>query len=293
MHLPRRCAAFTLLLTIGVGGCDAEPEELSEANSAQLEGSGSGGSTDDSRFTQALNAVRATSGAGVTVTFDDCAETVGVGLGLRSEVRSRVPARYILAGDPAAPVTPTAIRAMRCERVNVNGFDVGTHEIAQIGAMIVSPDGTGALNNYQFWYYTDSFVLALAMNVIGIPAQYRLGLQFNHTSCGAGVPCPVSVTSGPYAQPAFNLTGTAVEGDVVQTLAASSNWWYDGSNGTVKMTATGPNGVVSVRYGGGDFTVTTPTGSALASTFGTSTIRFPVMQRFNTSPSNIVTMTRQ
>lgn len=281
--------SLSIVLVLAATGCAAEPEESAEASAESLV-SGDG-STDDSSFVKSAEELRAA--FGVDVTFKDCIETVGIGLAPTAEVRPRVPARYALASAPGAPVTPAAIRTAKCKKVNVNGLDVGAHEIAQVGALIASPDGTGNVNNYQLWYYTDSFVLALAMNLLGVPAQFRPGLRYAFNACGAGVSCPIAVTTGPFGQPPFKLSGTAVEGPGDQTLPFSINWFYDTPGGAVKMTSSGPDGVVVANFGGGSFTVATPAGSSLATVFGATTIAFPLSQRFNTYPLNIVTMRRQ
>jgi len=227
----------------------------------------------------------------IGVVFQDCIETVGITLAPMSAVRAHVPSNYTIQGEPFAPVAPFVVRTAHCQHVIVNGFDSGEHSLAQIGVAIVSPDGTGARNTYQLWYYTDSPNLAVAMNRNGIGVEFSGKIAYDHTSCGAGVPCPIHVEPGPNARPSWSLDGTVTEGSVAISLPATSNWWRETPSGSTKMTSSGPNGVVTGTFGSGDFVVTTPENSGLAAAVGSSTITFPILRQFVSFPLTLVTMT--
>ena len=111
------------------------------------------------------------SGGDFDVDFEDCIESIGVGLVPTTNARALTPAQYILVGE-ADPVTPIVVRTSHCEEIRVNGQGSKEGSIVQIGAVIVPPDFTGDINNYTFWYYTDHKKLAKRLQDAGVAAKY-------------------------------------------------------------------------------------------------------------------------
>jgi hypothetical protein len=108
----------------------------------------------------------------VTVSFDDCTESVGVTLAPTEQVRERVPESYVLPGD-GAPLTPLVVRTAHCDDVRIGKLGTGATNIVQIGAFMFSPDGTGDVNNYVFWYQTTNGALALLLRLfLDVDAQF-------------------------------------------------------------------------------------------------------------------------
>jgi hypothetical protein len=265
-----RASLFSVLVSALLAGCAASPEDASETTAA----------TDDAL------------GALPTVGFVDCVESIGVGLGPTAVVRPRVPASYILAGDPTQPVTPLAFRTAHCKSITVNGRNSGSHHLVQIGATIVSPDGTGDINNYQLYYYTDSRPLADALRCAGLSVQYDSELDYDYHACDPGVNCPLEVDTG-YGRPAFDLKGTVVTSGQTMQVPLVSNWWSGSGTGRIRMQSSGPDGLVTVSFGGADLTATTNSSSDLARLFGSATIGFPILQQFNTVAAGTMKVSKQ
>lgn len=203
------------------------------------------------------------------VRFDSCVESIGVGLAPTPSIQSQIPDGFIPVGAND-PVTPIVVRTARCN-LSILGHVRERRKIVQIGAVIVPPDGTGDINNYCIYYYTDDLVLALALNLSGVKAQYVPVLQYN-----VGVDGDFSVRVPIPANPRLAIRGSVVPSNV-PVGAFVANWWQSGYLGSVKMTTTVP----AIKIGGADLQLTTPSNSSLASLLGTSEVGFPILQQFN------------
>jgi hypothetical protein len=213
------------------------------------------------------------------VGFGDCVEAIGTGLGQTAVVRSMVPSKYTLVGE-LLPVTPVAIRMAHCSSISVNGQDKGPGSLAQIGPMIVTPDGTGTINNYQLWYYTDIHDLDQAFNAVGVPSQYQPGLNFGYQACGPLVACPFAFDPGD-GTPPFTVSGTVTATGVTAAAPLIVNWWHETNAGSVRMQTHGPGYVASVSFGQASITASTPADSDLARILGATTTNFEVDKEFN------------
>ena len=63
------------------------------------------------------------------------------------------------------------VRVADCRALSIDGGAPEAGIVAQLGVSIVSPDGTGDINNYTAWYYTTSKRLAVALRHLGVRAQ--------------------------------------------------------------------------------------------------------------------------
>jgi hypothetical protein len=85
--------------------------------------------------------------AALSVVFDDCTEFAGLGPLPAANIQGLVPAGYSPATFGPGVVGIVA-RADRCERIAVGGAAPERGTVSQIGVNLVSPDGTGDINNY-------------------------------------------------------------------------------------------------------------------------------------------------
>jgi hypothetical protein len=127
--------------------------------------------------------------------------------------------------------------------------------VAQVGLIIVSPDGTGtdpntAINNYTLGYVSNSPALVQALRGAGVPAVLDEGLAYTApapTAAGGSGDLFVAVApEHPAAGPRWFLHGTVnVPGFDTSFLA---NWWVAGPGGReTKMATTLP--LISFDFG--------------------------------------------
>ena len=120
-------------------------------------------------------AVTASSSFGVE--FTDCSELASITTITAAKARTVVPASFTLAGDASG--TPFVVRVAHCRAVSVDDSAPEAATVAQLGVSIVSPDGTGDINNYTAWYFTTSLRLAVKLQLLGVPAQWTPGLGYS------------------------------------------------------------------------------------------------------------------
>src|SRR5215813_294000 len=210
-----------------------------------------------------------------SVQFNDCVESIGVGLVPTENVRGLVPTSFLLAGE-GQPVTPLVVRTARCAGIAVDGDKVRPGEIVQIGAVIVPPDGTGDINNYTIWYYTSDIDLALRLRFAGVNAQFVPTIDYDYVASGNSLNVRVPLPGMPRLQ----LSGTVTPSSI-PAGSFTANWWQQTEDGKVKMTTVVPD----IRIGAANLTLTTNLHSALAQLIGGETIGFPIIQQFNTVAS--------
>ena len=180
------------------------------------------------------------------VQFSRCTEFVGVAAADAAGVRALVPARYTPIVDAAG--AKLVMRVADCQAVRVGSLPARPGRVAQIGVIIVSPDGTGtdpntAINNYTLSYATNSAALALLLRAAGVPAAIDNGLTIESTPTGSGNEFYAAVSPEvDTGSPTWFLHGT-----VVTPLLASpflANWWRYGSGRETKMATDIP----SIRF---------------------------------------------
>jgi len=100
-------------------------------------------------------------------------------------------------GDTATAFGPglagIVAQAARCERVSVDGSSAEKGTIAQIGINLVSPDGTGDINNHTVMYVTDSWRLAEQLLRFGLPVRLDLKLVYQLTPAASALELFVQV----------------------------------------------------------------------------------------------------
>jgi hypothetical protein len=211
------------------------------------------------------------------VEFTDCVESIGVALLATDQVRALVPPEFVLAGD-GGPVTPIVVRTSRCGGIAVDRKTARPGTIVQIGAVIIPPDFTGDVNNYTLWYYTSDPQLASRLNRIGVPAQHVQRIDYEHEPGDSG-PGRFHVSVPLQGRPQLRLDGFVLESDA-SAGSFAANWWVKAPAGSVKMATAVPD----IFIGAADLVLTTPAGGPLGALIGGDTLRFPILQQFNTFP---------
>jgi len=181
----------------------------------------------------ALGAAAQRPPASLTVVFDDCTEFAGLGTLPAVQIEGLVPAGYTAASFGPGTAGVVA-RVARCERVAVGGAPPERGTVAQFGVNLVSPDGTGDINNYALLYVTDSPRLADRLRRFGLPARLDPKLIYE-----------VNPPAGPALELFIQVHGAAdishfVHGSVGDPAPGSefpflANWWYQSGAGRMRM----------------------------------------------------------
>jgi hypothetical protein len=161
---------------------------------------------------------------GFTVDFSNCTEFAGEGPVSLAKAQPLVPATFTIAPAGAGNAN-IVIRATSCERVAVDGRGDQPTTLSQIGINIVSPDGTGTINNYTLVYLSNNLDLVKHFNEAGLPAKFDPGLtyQFSAPVTATG---NLYVSAGAFDLPAYFIYGpeTAPPPNTAEVFLA--NWWY-------------------------------------------------------------------
>lgn len=167
-----------------------------------------------------------------SVVFEDCTEFAGLGPLAATLVQGRVPPGYSVAtfGPGTAGVVA---RAARCERVSVDGAAAERATVSHIGINLVSPDGTGDINNYTLVYVTDSLRLAERLARFGLPVRLdpKLVYEVNPTQTALELFVQVDAIAGA----SYFLHGSVTDPAPGSEFPFLANWWYSGRAGRIRM----------------------------------------------------------
>jgi len=192
------------------------------------------------RFATLLLSLPAAFGAAqsatLTVQFSRCTEFVGVVPVDASAARALVPTAYTLVTDAAG--AKLVVRAADCEAVRMGSAPAKPGRVAQIGIMIVSPDGSASdpatgINNYTLTYASNSPALMLALRAAGVPAALDPGLAYEITPAGAGELYAAVSPEPDTASPTWFLHGQVTVPGLNSRFDA--NWWRVAGGNEVKM----------------------------------------------------------
>jgi len=211
-------------------------------------------------------------GRGFTVDFTNCSEFAGWGPVADTPLAtSLVPAKFttLLESGQATIV----IRASSCEGVSVNGSKPVPAVLSHIGIGVVSPDGSGTINNYTLVYLTNNLQLAQSFQLAGMPAIFDPTLAYEYSGAAATAGSLYVGASAPFPYqglPPYFLAGTeqAASGPVLFI----ANWWYLGHEGVIKQQTTFP----AIAFGAADITFHTSETSLVGKLIGgNSDANFP------------------
>jgi hypothetical protein len=165
----------------------------------------------------------APSDRGFAVDFANCSEFAGEGpvsLGVASPL---VPTGYSIA--VANGMANLVVRATSCANATVNGRFGQPTVLSQIGINIVSPDGTGDINNYTLIYVSNSVALVAAFREAGLPAEYdpQLSYEYSGSTTGNG---NLYVAAGAPGVARYTIYGPETAPPANSATVFLANWWY-------------------------------------------------------------------
>lgn len=199
-------------------------------------------------------------GRGFTADFTNCSEFAGWGPVANTPLAtSLVPAQFttLLESGQATIV----IRASHCDGVSVNGSNPEPTTLSHIGIGVVSPDGSGTINNYTLVYLTNNFQLAQSFNLAGMPAIFDPTLAYEYSGTAATAGSLYVGASAPKLFPYF-LSGTEEAATGPELFIA--NWWFLGPSGVIKQQTTFP----AIAFGAADVTFHTSENSLVGKLIG-------------------------
>ncbi len=245
------CAGIAAFTTLGCSMevSDEPPGELAGTETAELR-----------RF------------AAFDVSFGDCVESIGVTLASTAAVESLLSPGFIPVGV-GTPVTPLVVRTASCGSISVDGKRGRSGSMVQIGAVIVPPDGTGDINNYTLYYYSDDPKLVEALEHAGMAAtKAHVAYEVEHDGAGSSL----DVTVKARGCSSLHLGGPVTP---VSTPAGSflANWWPDTRGGPLKLSTNVPE----IAIGSATLVLDVRPEGALDELLGGTSIAFPILEQFN------------
>ncbi len=203
--------------------------------------------------------VASAEGLSFKVSFSNCEEFLGEGPVALAPAQRLLPAGYIISATPLGQA-PMVVLMTRCEAVKVDGTRAIPTTISQIGIKVVSPEGTGSLNNYTLIYVTNNPFLAEALDRVGVPASYDPTITYEYTPDGKGSG-GVLYGAVPNANvPAYFFYGPETEPSPNTQQLFIANWWHGTGDLTrVRQQTTFP----AISFGASNVTLYTSAFSAL------------------------------
>lgn len=160
------------------------------------------------------------------VQFNNCTEYVGAGFVPLAQAAPFVPATFQVAVASGQALLVT--RAAECQSVVIDNSQPERARLSQIGVSVVSPDGTGDINNYTVLYVTDSKRLAQRLERAGLPVKVDEDLVYEVNSGN------LFIDVSPAEGPAWFFNGTVTE-PPPGGFPFLANWWYESNKGRMKM----------------------------------------------------------
>lgn len=175
---------------------------------------------------------------GFTTHFSHCSEFAGEGAVNLAVAQKLVPARYAITGASSG-TAPIVVRMTQCDGIQVQGTPWLPTTISQIGINIVSPDGTGTINNYILVYVSNNPFLVRALQRAGAPAQFDPAITYQYTLGTDGVSGTLYGAAPNPGVPAYFLYGPETEPPPNSAQLFIANWWF-GAHSVVKEATTLP-----------------------------------------------------
>jgi len=229
------------------------------------------------RWALALGAVSVACGAAaqrppatLTVVFDDCTEFAGLGSLPAVQIQGLVPAGYTPASFGPG-VAGIVARAARCERISVGGGPAELGTVSQIGVNLVSPDGTGDINNYALLYVTDSLRLAERLRRFGLPARLDPRMIYEVNPAAASLELFIQVHG--VADVSHFLHGSVGDPPPGTEFPFLANWWFTSAAGRMRMSTQIP----AFSAGPADVALYTSRASELGGVLDTNRFVFPLL----------------
>lgn len=202
-----------------------------------------------------------------TVDFTNCTEFAGEGPVSLAAAAPLVPKPFTIAGASSG-VANIVVRATGCAGVSVNGGPVRPTNLSQIGINIVSPDGTGTINNYTVVYLSNNPELVEHFNAAGLPAQFDPQLTYQYPAGTTGNGNLYVAAGSPFVAPYF-IYGAETAPPPNSATVFLANWWYQphtffGGTASMRQQTNFPN----ISFGGSSVVFYTDSNSLLGKLVG-------------------------
>ena len=200
-----------------------------------------------------------------TAHLTDCSEFVGWGPIALADAKPLVPTGYTIAGA-ATGTAAIVVRVTHCASLQVHGTPPIPTNLSQIGINLVSPDGTGDINNYTLVYASNNPFLVAAFILSGLPARYDPDMSYDFTPIQSGAPSEFYASVAPAGLPAWFFHGTETPPPPDSATLFTANWW-SGPNALLKQSTTFPQ----ISFGTANVTFYTSRGSEFGTLIGGNT----------------------
>jgi hypothetical protein len=195
------------------------------------------------------------------VNFMNCTEFAGEGYVSLAIAQKLVPPGYTITNSSPGQA-PIVVRMTNCGSVQVNGGSSQPTTISQVGINVVSPDGTGTINNYMALYVTNNPQLVAAFQSAGIPATLDPLISYEYTSNDSGGGALYGAVTPREFAPYF-LYGPETEPPQNSAQQFVANWWY-GPNAAIRQQTTFP----AISFGASSVALYTSKASPLGQLIG-------------------------
>ncbi len=198
--------------------------------------------------------------------FSNCTEYVAFGPMDLATAQASLPEGYV--ANEIEGSGGLVVRTSACERVSMSGTVSQPALVAHYGINIVSPDGTGDINNYTLAFVTNHRPLARRLNKAGLPAIYSADIAAEDPAILPGA-VYISIFGD-------GLIPYTVTGDVAEPLPPAfpflANWWYATKSGALKQSTAFP----LIAFGPASLTLQTVSASPLGTLInGNTDTNFP------------------
>jgi hypothetical protein len=217
------------------------------------------------------------------VAFATCTEYAGFLPVALANAALLVPARFTIASSSPGQAN-AIVRVAQCASVVVAGKNTGPGTVAQLGVNIVSPDGTGDINNYTVWYDTTGLELARALRGAGVDAAFDPLLVYERKVNADGITAHQIIANGFVPAPPFLIDSTVtIPTPATTPIDFSANWWQTNAGATAKMASDFPNILFGAESDG--VTIAVIPGTKLGNLIGAKSATFVGLSVSNVLPS--------
>lgn len=201
--------------------------------------------------------------------MENCSEFIGVASLPLAKLQPLVPAGYQIAIGPPG-FGSLVVRSSHCRRGSIEGSPVEAVRVAQIGVVLIPPDGTGDINNYTLSYGTNNARLAIRLELAGLSVSLDPDQIYEITPDPPGAGGEFFSEFSPLASSAWFLTGTLSDPPPVPNFPFVANWWANVRQGRLKMSTVIPQ----LNYGFGSVKLYTRRQSLLGALLGANSTSF-------------------
>jgi hypothetical protein len=148
---------------------------------------------------------------------------------------------YQLVTDEAG--AKIVVRVADCKQISIDDQPAKSGTVAQIGLMLISPDGTAtdpntSINNYTLSYSSNLPSVVSGLRKLGIPAVLDIGMAYEFSPATGPSDFYAAIAPSSGRSPRWFLDGTVTHPQIPFTFLA--NWWHQSRNGEAKMSTTFP-----------------------------------------------------